>query len=121
MAKVSVQDILAGHTPPVQALAEHLRALILDAEPRLIEKAYAGWHGIGYTHPQAGYVCAIFPHENSVKLGFEHGASLHDPDGRLRQGASKGKQVRYYEIHSLDDIDPDAILDFLVQAIRLKS
>ena len=57
----------------------------------------------------------------SVKLGFEHGASLHDPEGRLRQGASKGKQLRYYEIHSLDDIDPDAILGFLVQAIRLKS
>ncbi|MCC6612749.1 MAG: DUF1801 domain-containing protein [Anaerolineae bacterium] len=121
MAQVTPEEILAGHNVVVRDIAERLRRLILEAAPEMIEKGYSGWHGIGYTHPRAGYVCAIFVHDTGVKLGFEHGASLHDPDGRLRQGASKGKQVRYLELRETEDVDPDVILSFLVDAIRLKS
>lgn len=117
----TTEDILRGHTPDVQATTERLRAIILDAAPELTEKAYAGWHGIGYTHPQAGYVCAIFLHEHNVKLGFEHGASLYDPDGLLKPGASQGKQVRYLEFHTGQDVDANVVVSFLFDAIRLKA
>jgi hypothetical protein len=117
----SPEELLRGHAPAVQATAERLRAIILDAAPELTEKAYAGWHGIGYTHPQAGYVCAIFLHADNVRLGFEHGASLYDPDGLLKPGASQGKRVRYLELNSAEAIRDDVIVGFLVEAIRLKA
>jgi len=121
MAQVTPEDILAGHNVVVRDMAERLRRLILEAAPEMVEKGYSGWHGIGYTHPRAGYVCAIFVLDDGVKLGFEHGASLYDPDGVLQPGTSKGKQVRYLELRRLEEVDPDVILGFLVQAIRLKS
>ncbi len=69
-----------------------LRGLIRDALPEVEEAARPGWHAIGYRHPDQGYLCGIFPHDDAVKLGFEFGMLLPDPD-RLLSG--DGKQLRY--------------------------
>jgi hypothetical protein len=74
------EEILADFLPDVRALAGALRALILRTIPTASEHAYSGWRGIGYRHPQSGYFCGIFPQRDHVKLGFEYGAALPDPD-----------------------------------------
>jgi len=111
---IKPEDILAGHTPEVQAVAESLRKLVKEAVPEAIEKAYPGWHGIGYRHPQSGYFCAIFPQKDSVKLGFERGVLLPDPDG-LFEGA--GSQVRYVHVKDRRDLRVEAIRKLLRAAI----
>ncbi len=113
---VKPEDILAEHTPEVCALAEFLRKLIRETVPDAIESAYPVWHGIGYRHPESGYFCGIFPQKNGVKLGFEFGVLLPDPDG-LFEGT--GKQVRYVNIKDNKDIRVRAIKKLLLVAITL--
>ena len=113
--------ILQNHSAEVQGITQKLRGIIKQAVPDAIEKAYLGWHGIGYSHPKAGYFCCIFPLEDMVKLAFEHGASLPDPDGLLRLPPTTSKQVRYVELYSEDDLREDAIVSLLKAAIMLKA
>ncbi len=108
------ESILAGHTAEVKALAQSLRKLVKKTIPEAIVKAYPGWHGIGYRHPESGYFCAIFPQHDGVKLGFERGVLLPDPD-QLLEGA--GRQVRYVNVNSRRDIREEAIKKLLHAAI----
>jgi hypothetical protein len=65
---------------------------VLEAEPDLAERVYRGWDGIGFRHPDAGYICAIYPRDAEVRLLFEHGTRLDDPSGLLE---GEGSQTRY--------------------------
>lgn len=116
MPTSQVEDILARHNPEVRALVERLRKIVRDTVPDAVEAAYPGWHAIGYRHPGTGYFCGIFPQDASVKLGFEFGVLLPDPDGLL-EGA--GKQVRYVNIKENKDIRVSAIIKLLEAAIGL--
>jgi len=61
---------------------------------------------LGYHHPDGGYLCGLFPQRDSVKLGFEFGVLLPDPDGLLE---GRGRQVRYLVIRGRKDIRVRAI------------
>jgi len=113
---IQPEDILAGHQPAVQKLAEELRQLIRKLLPEAVEKAYPHWHGIGFTHLTVGYFCAIFPHDEFVKLGFEFGVLLADPRGLLE---GEGKQVRYVTIHNRRQIHSRALKNLLLAAVSL--
>jgi hypothetical protein len=85
---------------------------VLAADPDLTEHVYEGWRGVGYRHPEAGYVCGIFPQAGGeVRLLFEHGASLQDPEGVL-QGS--GSQTRYLVVAERDE---QLIARYVQQAI----
>jgi hypothetical protein len=91
MSEADAEAVLDGHTPEVYGLARWLRRAVTSADRDLSERVYKGRHGFGYHHPDAGYVCAVFPREDDVLLAFAHGADLADPEGRLAAG---GRQVR---------------------------
>lgn len=95
-----LSSLLAEHSPEVVDLTEVLRGVVRSALPMATEKINAGWHGLGYHDPVAGYVAGIFPGDESVKLGFEHGVDLPDPEEMLE---GDGTQVRYVV---LDEWDP---------------
>ena len=109
-------ELLDEHTPEIAALADELRRVVRAALPEATERVYPGWHGFGYVDPDAGYVCGIFPMANRVKLGFEHGAALPDPDGLFTAG---GRQVRYVELQPGDEIEVAAITDLIADAVEL--
>jgi hypothetical protein len=111
---VTIEQILAGHTPPVRAMTERLRVLVKGAVPEAEERAYGGWHAIGYVHPEAGYFGAIFPREEIVKLCFERGAVLPDPH-RILTGNQK--RVRYVVIADEHEIAEAAIAELIQTAI----
>jgi hypothetical protein len=96
----ATRDFLAERHADVLELALWVRAVVVAAEPDLTERVYRGWDGIGFRHPEAGYVCAIFPQPDHVRLLFEHGVRLTDPDGLL-EGA--GTQTRHVTIRSADE------------------
>jgi hypothetical protein len=81
----------------VAELALWVRGVVLAAEPDLSERVYLGWDGIGYRHPEGGYVCAIYPRDEEVRLLFEHGVRLEDPDGLLE---GQGNQTRYVTVRA---------------------
>jgi len=109
-------ELLAEHTPEVAVLTDRLRCIVRSALPEATERVYAGWHGFGYVDTAAGYVCGIFPIADRVKLGFEHGAAVPDPDGLFTSG---GSQVRYVELAPGDEIDEPAITDLIADAVEL--
>ena len=109
------EDILAPFAPEVRALAEELRALVRAAVPDAVERAYPGWKGIGYRDAQSGYFCGIFPQPGSVRLLFEHGAALPDPDGLLE---GSGTQTRHVELRPGETI-PRAAMGRLIEAALL--
>lgn len=116
-AEITPEHILLGHSPRVQALAARLRVLVRAAAPEAAEKAYPGWHGIGYRHPQCGYFCGIFPQEKSVRLLFEHGILLPDPDGLLE---GSGTQTRHVDIRRQKDIRARPIKRLIAAALALR-
>lgn len=89
---MTLEELLSEHTPEIRQLTDEIRQLVRRVIPHAEERIYPGWHGVGYVHPSAGYVCGIFPGVDQVKLGFEHGSELADPTGLLVGG---GKRVRY--------------------------
>ena len=58
-----VYDFLVDSHPSLADLALWVREVVLAGEPDLTERVYLGWDGIGFRHPDAGYVCAIYPRE----------------------------------------------------------
>jgi len=91
-----IAELLEGRAPEVHALVHQLRQLVQATVPAATEKVYRRWQGIGYTHPTAGYFCAIFPQQGHVNLSFEYGVLLPDPAGLLK---GTGTQMRYIEMH----------------------
>ena len=114
---ITAEDIVANHSPEVRRLVERLRTLITETVPLATEHPYPVWHGIGYRHPQQGYFCGIFPQQDQVKVGFEYGLLLPDPEGLLK---GSGKRVRYMHVHNLGELREDALKALLLAAINLQ-
>jgi DNA transformation protein and related proteins len=87
---VAPAQILEGYSPKIRDVAERLRKIVLEEAPEAEEAGYVGWRLIGYRSPH--YFCFVAPQADHVRLGFEHGVRLRDPDGVLE---SMGKQVRF--------------------------
>jgi hypothetical protein len=100
--------------PDLAGLAAWTRSAVLAADPDFGERIYRGWQGIGFRHPEAGFVCAIYPRRDWIVLLFEHGASLPDPDGAL---LGEGKQTRYFRIDRASREVADRITAYVQQAI----
>lgn len=108
--------ILAAYAPEVRRLAESLREFIKTTVPAAREKANPGWHGIGYHHPESGYFCAIFPTTEGVRVGFEWGALLADPQDLLE---GTGKQLRYLPLGLEENLPEEALRALLLAALDL--
>ena len=115
-ADPEVGALLADHPDAVVATVHRLRAVLLDAQPQLRERAQRGWHSLNYRDPAAGFVCALFPYADRVDLIFERGVDLPDPD-RLLTGS--GRRVRVLAFESVDDVDPDVVTTFLDLAVDI--
>jgi hypothetical protein len=113
-SEAEVLAYLRSEHGPLYELAAWTRRVVLDAEPDFTERVYRGWQGIGFHHPEAGYVCAIYPREDRVDLLFEHGAALADPDGVL---AGEGAQTRFYRVAARSQPTAAAIRMLVQQAV----
>ena len=114
------EELLADYPPQIRQIANQLRRLVKGQFPEVVERAYPGWRGIGYRHPDAGYFVGIFLHPDKARLGLEYGARLPDPGGVLKPGPSGGGQVRYLEMAAPQDIDPEQIAGLLTAAVELQ-
>lgn len=111
-----INEILKPHTREILEVVDELRNFFKEEFPSLIEKGYPVWKGIGYSDSKSGYLCAIFPSEAEVKLGFEYGIILKDKDHVL---FGDGKQVRYLNIPIGTSINFKQIKDFVKQSLAL--
>ena len=94
------EAFLRERHPDALDVALWVRAQVHGAEPDLSERVYRGWDGIGFRHPDAGYICAIYPRGAEVRLLFEHGLQLDDPEGLLE---GDGGQTRHVEVRAAQE------------------
>jgi hypothetical protein len=101
------EALLDDFPPPMRAIADELRRIVLATFPDAVERVRPGWRLIGYDLPAGrrsvyfAYVAAEVEH---VHLGFEHGWAMDDPH-RMLLGAGITKRVRWLTFRSGDRID----------------
>lgn len=102
-----------------EALAR-IRALILDADPDVVEewkweKPSSGGVPV-WSHD--GMICTGEHYKDKVKLTFHKGASLRDPTG-LFNSSLEGKVRRALDIFEGDEVDEAAFQDLIREAVAL--
>ncbi|MCD2425321.1 DUF1801 domain-containing protein [Niabella pedocola] len=111
------EDFLTLYPLSVQCNARLLRQVILGQLPGIDEqldlpaKMIAYSYGPGY----ADLICVILPSKKGLKLGFNKGPEIQDPDGLL-QGTSK--TTRYVTIDNSEQIQAPAIARLLTAALE---
>ena len=89
----------------IQEIAMELRNLVAEIAPQATEKVHSrgfSYYFIERGGPVSAGICQISLFPDHVKLGFIHGAFLHDPKGIL---VGKTKAKRYLVITHF--LDPD--------------
>jgi hypothetical protein len=100
--------------PAVRDVAARVRRIVRDALGAPEERVRPGWVALTYHDEQAGYVCGIFPRAEAVRLLFEHGASLADPEEIFDGG---GVQTRHITLHPGQDVPEAAIREMIGRAV----
>jgi hypothetical protein len=110
------EAILESHSPEVRAIAARARALIKRELPGVEENGYPGWRLIGYRHGGA-YLCFVAPLKDHVRLGFERGIYMNDPEELLE---GDGTQVRYVRL-SNEELPEEGLARLLKEAVAISA
>jgi hypothetical protein len=107
-----------------EAALDRLRALIVEADPDMIEerkwrKPSNGMVGVPvWSHD--GIVCTGETYKNYVKLTFAKGAFMKDPSGLFNAGL-EGNLRRAIDIHEGDKINEKAFKALVQEAVELNA
>jgi hypothetical protein len=111
-----ITQFLAGYDEPVFQQTMLLRKMLLQTLPDVTEQIDISAKMIAYTYGQkyTELVCVIIPSKKGLKLGFNQGPSLPDPEGLLE---GEGKISRYVVIKSETDVTQPALKELVVSAL----
>ena len=113
---------LVGYPAGIQAAAERLRAVVLEAVPDAIERVRTGWRLIGYEVPagkRSRYFAFVAPEVEHVHLGFEYGVWMADPDHLLQGAHLNLRKVRFVTFEPGDAIPVAALVRYTREAAQL--
>jgi len=115
-AAKEIEKFLSAYTPQVFSHALELRKLLLANLPGIVEQIDASAKMIAYCYGQkySELICVVIPSKKGLKLGFNRGSILPDPDHLLE---GKGKVSRYVEIKSIEQINSPALRNLLAAAL----
>jgi hypothetical protein len=97
------------------ALLARLRALILAAEPEVVEEWK--WRGVPVWY-RDGMICTGETYKAVVKLTFARGAALEDPAG-LFNASLEGNVRRAIDFRAGDEVDEAAFTALIRAAVAL--
>jgi hypothetical protein len=109
---------LSQYDHEIMENALKLRQLILTTLPEITEQIDIPAKMIAYCYGQkySELICVIIPSKKGLKLGFNRGTKLPDPN-KLLQGT--GKVSRYVEINPGIKMNNSEIKDLLTRALKL--
>ncbi|MEY2829984.1 MAG: hypothetical protein RIQ33_1842 [Bacteroidota bacterium] len=112
-----IQKFLSSYSDEVKINVAILRKKIKALLPNIIEQLDLPAKMIGYCYGQkyTDLICVIIPSKKGLKLGFNRGSSLPDPE-KLLQG--NGKISRYVEIHFEQQIESPATKILIESALN---
>jgi hypothetical protein len=109
-----IETYLREHHPTMVDVALWACDVVAASDQDLRPRVYRGWEGVGFRHPEAGYVCGVFPRGEWVMLLFEHGASMADPERVL---LGEGTQTRFLRIDGVGEETAALISRYVQQAV----
>ncbi len=121
MEPIPPEALLEDFPPPMQAIAQRLRAIVMNTVPDAIERVRPGWRLIGYDLPigkKLAYFAYVAPEIEHVHLGFEHGWAMRDPRGLLL-GAGITKRVRWLTFRPGDRIPEERCRELILEGARV--
>ncbi|MGH9971073.1 MAG: DUF1801 domain-containing protein [Pyrinomonadaceae bacterium] len=108
---------LQPYDPEIRKLALNLRSLVLEEMGPCHENIYDAYSAVAIGYGPTGRlndgICHIAVYTKHVNLGFNHGATLADPEGIL-QGA--GKRIRHITIKTPADLARRELRSYLRRA-----
>lgn len=104
------------YDPEIAVLARHLRALLIEQLPAITEQLDLPAKMVAYSYgpKYIELICVIIPSKKGLKLGFNRGVELSDPDKLL---AGTAKVSRYVVINSLEQIQSTTLASLLNTAL----
>ena len=117
MQNQKIDFFLSQYDESVYAHALQLREVLLANLPGVIEQLDVPAKMVAYCYGQkySELICVIIPSKKGLKLGFNQGSTLPDPNGLL-QGT--GKISRYVEIKLEKEIKSAALKKLLASALK---
>ena len=97
---VEVEELLAEYDEKVARMARALRAVVGTAAPDAEEAVQEGWATIGYRIER--HFLTIAPRDGFVRLRFEAGLELPDPDRILEPGGKRCARLVFREPDEID-------------------
>lgn len=111
-------ELLAPYPEATQALARALRARLVARLPDCVETVWDGSYTVvvayGFTEKSPDHFLHLPTYTKYVNLGFAHGASLDDPEGRL---VGSGVRVRHVRLDHPEDLDDPYLHGLIEQAV----
>jgi hypothetical protein len=106
----SWEELLAGHTPNVQAAARELETLIRAELPAAVVDFDPGNRllAFGRSMRMGDLLFAIIPHAGWVNLQLADGALLPNPDGLIE---GTGKRIRHIKVRSVEGARDARVLE----------
>jgi hypothetical protein len=114
----TIDAFLSRYDDQVFTHALKLREVVIAALPDITEQLDIPAKMIAYCYGQkyAELICVIIPSKKGLKLGFNRGTELPDPNGLLK---GTGKISRYVEINSGKEIKAAGLKKLLSNALKL--
>jgi hypothetical protein len=112
-------EVLASHTPQVQAAARALEALIRDEVPGVVVQFDPG-NGLlafGRSMRMRDLLFALIPHAGWVNLQLADGALLPNPDGLIE---GTGKRIRHVKVRTADMATEDRVREVVRRQVALQ-
>jgi hypothetical protein len=104
-ASEQIDELIAGLTDWRGRTLAHLRRIIREADPEIVEE----WKWMGApVFSDHGIVCVANAFKDKVKLTFYEGVSLPDPSGLFNSGL-EGKKWRTIDLYEGDQVDESAL------------
>lgn len=111
------EEVIAGRSDEVRAIAVALRELIAELDPDATEVPRPGEsssaYGVGPKKMSEAYTY-IMPQSDYVNLGFYHGVNVADPHNLLE---GTGKKLRHVKIRDLQTVASPEIRALILASI----
>src|SRR5579864_9760462 len=112
-ASERIDQLIAGIPDWRAKTLAGVRKSILEADPRIVEE----WKWMGSpVWSRDGIIAVGNAHKDKVKLTFEHGARLPDPE-KLFNAGLEGNQRRAIDLFEGDKVNAPALKDLIRAAI----
>lgn len=111
------EEFLSQYDEKVFGNAMKLRKIIFANLPRITEQLDTSARLVAYCYGKkyAELICVLIPSKKGLKLGFNRGIDLPDPDNLLE---GTGKISRYVKIESDEQIKSTALKKLLESALK---